>query len=150
MIGLVSAACILTAFWVVARAQFKIAKPADRMEIDDLLPRTSTELAAFIAFTLVAGCSWELLFRGYLMWALPPHLGLVGSVVVAATAYGVAHGYTNIRAFAASLASALLFTIAFAATKSLWWLMVVHCGLPLIAAMMAQAQRPALPAPTEP
>jgi membrane protease YdiL (CAAX protease family) len=84
----------------------------------------------------VAGVAWEVLFRGYLLWALTPRVGIVGAVFVASVAYGVAHGYKSPRQFTSSLVSALLFTIAYALTHSLWWLMLIHGGLPVMVGLI--------------
>ncbi|THD65134.1 CPBP family intramembrane glutamic endopeptidase [Phenylobacterium sp.] len=96
----------------------------------DLLPATRTELAGFVIRNLLIGFSWEVLYRGYLLWALSLSLGTPLAVLVAAAAYGVAHGYKDAKQFTGSLASALAFTLAYVGTHSLWWLMVIHAGLP--------------------
>jgi hypothetical protein len=43
----------------------------------------------------------------------------------------------------ASILSAFVFTVAYALTQSLWWLMVIHAGLPLtaVAAVLRQGRR---------
>jgi hypothetical protein len=53
--------------------------------------------------------------------------------VVAATAYGGAHGFRDIRQFGGSVVSALAFTMGYALTHSLWWLILIHTALPLLA-----------------
>jgi len=93
---------------------------------NDLLPRTRRELALFLCFALLAGCGWELLYRGFLIWLLLPCVGTIGTVCIAALAYGTAHGYKNRVQFLGSIVSAFAFTIAFVLTGSLWWLMLIH------------------------
>jgi membrane protease YdiL (CAAX protease family) len=105
-----------------------------------LLPQTGAEFCPFLVMSVVLGAGWELLYRGYLLWWLEPRVGMAGAILVAAAAYGVGHGFTNIRQFAGSLLAALVFTVAYAATQSLWWLMLIHVGLPLLAAA-AQARK---------
>ena len=81
---------------------------------------------------VVVGFAWELLYRGYLLWVLAPRLGIPLAVLLAAAAYGAAHGYKTPKQFAGSLASALVFTLADVVSHSLWWLMLVHAGLPVL------------------
>lgn len=132
MVGLAIAAFLLVALTVVrAIAKRKRQEPNDvkakeRLAKSELLPRTSPELALFLAFVTLAGCGWELLYRGFLIWFLAPHIGMIGAVCLAALAYGMAHGYKNRAQFIASLASAFAFTIGFVLTSSLWWLMLLH------------------------
>ena len=97
-----------------------------------MLPHASDEVPLFAAMILVAGIGWELLYRGFLLWFLPPFTGLWPAVAIAALAYGLAHGWHSGKRFAASLVSALLFTTGYALTHSLWWLILIHLGLPLI------------------
>jgi membrane protease YdiL (CAAX protease family) len=148
VVGIALAVCILLTLTFVMRAQLRSTKAPNSVDLD-ILPTTATEFSAFVAFSFVVGCSWEVLFRGYLLWALQPHIGLVFSVLLAAAAYGVAHGFKNTRIFLGSVLSALIFTVAYAATGSLWWLMLVHCGLPLIGAFASRAQRRRSGVPSE-
>jgi len=101
-------------------------KSAERFSKNQLLPRTRHELSLFLAFALLAGCGWELLYRGFLIWFLVPYVGTVVAVCIAALAYGAAHGYKNRKQFLASVISAFAFTVAFVVTGSLWWLMLIH------------------------
>jgi membrane protease YdiL (CAAX protease family) len=146
VIGIGLAVCILGGLSIAMWLRLRSAK-APITGASDVLPATPAEFAVFIAFSLIVGVSWELLFRGYLLWSLQPHIGLIPSVLLAAGAYGVAHGFKSPRAFAGSLLSALIFTAAYAATRSLWWLMIIHSGLPLLGAFASHAQRRAVPVP---
>jgi membrane protease YdiL (CAAX protease family) len=101
-----------------------------------LLPDTRMELWLFIAFSIVIGAGWEILFRGYLIWALEPRLTTMGAVIAAAAAYGLAHGYKTPRQLIGSLLAALIFTTGYVVTRSLWWLMLIHAGMPLLTALM--------------
>ncbi|MBS0558117.1 MAG: CPBP family intramembrane metalloprotease [Proteobacteria bacterium] len=97
-----------------------------RLEGNESLPRNRRELCLFLLFALLAGCGWELLYRGFLIWFLVPHTGTIGAICIAALAYAAAHGYKNRTQFIASIVSAFAFTIAFVLTASLWWLMLIH------------------------
>lgn len=101
-------------------------KARQKLAGNDLLPRNRNELVLFLGFAVLAGCGWELLYRGFLIWLLTPHIGTVGAVCIAALAYGAAHGFKSRAQFLGSLVSAFAFTIAFVLTASLWWLMLIH------------------------
>lgn len=83
-----------------------------------------------------------MLYRGYLWWILAPLLGSVGAVLVMGLSYGLAHGYRGRGALAASVVSALLFAAAYALTHSLWWLIVIHTGLPLVGLRVRRSSTP--------
>ena len=58
-----------------------------------------------------------------------PAIGITGAVIVAALAYGVGHGFKTWQQALGSAAAAFAFTIAFALTNSLWWLMAFHTAV---------------------
>jgi membrane protease YdiL (CAAX protease family) len=80
----------------------------------------------------------QLLYRGFLMLVLTP-----GAVILAALAYGAGHGYKSRGQFAGSIVSAFLFTIGYVLTGSLWWLMLLHMGLPLFGLISSSRARKA-------
>ena len=104
----------------------------DIAEAAELMPQTRQETALFIVLTLMIGFAWEVLYRGFLFWWLTPMTGIVGAVLIAGVAYGLAHGWENNRQGVGSIISALLFCIGYALTGSLWWLIIIHIALPLI------------------
>jgi hypothetical protein len=61
---------------------------------------------------------WELLYRGYLLWLLPPLMGMPAAVILAAVAYGLGHGASDWRSVAGATVSSFLFTIAYALSGS--------------------------------
>lgn len=99
-----------------------------------MLPRTAVELRWATVFVVAAGTGWEILYRGFLLWVLIPLIGVVGAVCVAAIAYGLAHGFKSRGQLIGSLGMSFAFTVAFALTGSLWWLMLLHvfAGAPLV------------------
>lgn len=109
------------------------AEQARKMAANDSFPwpATPTETAAFVGCVTLMCVAWELLYRGFLLLVLAPRFGLAPAIVAAALAYGVAHGYKNRAQFLMSIVSAFLFTLAYAWTHSLWWLIVVHVVFPL-------------------
>ncbi len=128
-ICLLGAALLLAVLAVAARRKENVSAE----DADDPFPQTTVERAAYILFAFAAGSGWEILYRGFLLWFLTPLVGIIAAVGVAALAYGVAHGVKDRRMMMASIASALVFTTAFSVTHELWWLMLIHTGLPLIA-----------------
>jgi membrane protease YdiL (CAAX protease family) len=132
LIGLCIAAAVLIALVVSTLLSKQASGSVAPQGALDLMPQTRSEVWLFVTFSVVAGVAWETLYRGFLLWALTPHVGSIVAIGIAAIAYGLAHGYTSLGAFAGSLAGALLFTTAYALTQSLWWLIMLHAGLPLI------------------
>ncbi len=106
---------------------------AQRAQMDDagMISKTPVELCLFVVVTFVIGCGAEILFRGFLLWAFAPLTGVAGAVVLAALAYGIGHGFKSWKQALGSVVSAFAFTIAYALTHSLWWLMLIHTALPL-------------------
>jgi len=89
---------------------------------------------------------WEVLYRGFLLLVLTPVIGLPLAIAASALAYGIGHGYENPKQLIGSIISAFFFTIAYAWTQSLWWLILVHVFIPLStipAVMRAQRRQPA-------
>lgn len=113
-------------------------KPAlpGSMEAEALeqLPKTLPELRLAVLAAFGLGFGWEVLYRGYLMFALAPAMGTAAAVALAALSYAIGHGDKTVRRFAGSAVAALAFTIAYAVTGTLWWLILLHAGLPLLAA----------------
>ena len=137
-IGLAIAVALLVAFAV---AQFigklrhrtpDVKTEAKWLEDNAVLPRTRRELALFLVMAVLLGCGWEVLYRGFLLWLLVPHIGTIGAICVAAIAYGFAHGYKGHQQCTMAVAMAFAFTIAFVLTHSLWWLMLIHTAMPII------------------
>lgn len=138
-IGLAIAIVALATVGTMSR--LKSPSQATEEATRSILPQSPKERQLFLVFTLVIGSGWELLYRGYLLWVLEPRIGTIAAVILAAAAYGVAHGYKDARMFAGSLVAAFVFMIGYALTRSLWWLMLLHTGLPLIGAFVSKADR---------
>ena len=143
LIGLGLAAILLIALLVIGLTIKPRAK-AEAAPEPALLPETPAEWRLFLVSMPIIAIAWELLYRGYLVWALEPRFGTVLAVLLPALAYGVAHGYRGRNQFIGSIVAALLFTIGFVLTRSLWWLIVIHIALPLFGAFaQRKISRPA-------
>lgn len=112
----------------------KLLEQRQSLEDAGLMIRSPADLLSFVALMLLVGCGSEILFRGFLVWAFAPLAGIAGAVVIAALAYGMGHGFKTWAQLAGSIAAAFAFTIAYALTHSLWWLMVVHSSAGMVGA----------------
>jgi hypothetical protein len=104
-------------------------------------PESRDEVLAYVALTPFAGFGWEILYRGFLLWWLTPMVGMVGAVVIASFAYGLSNGWKNRTRGLGSILWAFLFTIGYALTGSLWWLIAVHTALPLYGLLVCWRSR---------
>ena len=147
--GLIAAACLIVGLHVAGMAWERFMTPAareaQRRKLADASlpwPDTTAESVAFVLSTSLMCAGWEVLYRGFLLLVLAPHVGLPLAVAAAALAYGVAHGYKSRGQLIGSIVSAFVFTIAYAWTHSLWWLMAIHVAMPLSAlASVRKARR---------
>lgn len=103
------------------------------------LPRTRIETLAYLVTMVGMTATWELLFRGYLLLVLTPFTGLPLAVALAAVSYGAGHGYQSAKQFFSSIFAAFAFTIGYAVTGNLWWLIVLHAAAPV--AMLYAARK---------
>lgn len=151
--GLCFAVLLLGGLWLVANVIERRKTPEARVESERKVldssfpwPRNGSEILTFIMSTSIMTAAWEILYRGFVLLLLTPHTGLPLAIAISALAYGIGHGYTNPKQLLASIVSAFVFTIAYAMTHSLWWLIVIHAGLPLAsipAVLRAQQRREA-------
>lgn len=142
LVGLGLAAVIVPGVLVAAR---RITPPSDAAAVDrvlSLLPQGRRDWLALSLFVLIGLAGAEILYRGFLMWWLAPRIGLAGAVAVAALAYAGAHGFRDVKSLVASFGAALAFTIAYVATGSLWWLMILHGAAPFAGIASAARLRP--------
>ncbi len=143
LIGLAIAAVLLALLALPALMARQGQPIVNRPGRADVLPKTPAETRIYVAFAFTAGIGWEILYRGFLLWALTPLVGLWGAVVIAAIAYGLAHASRKLGSLAGAIISSFLFTIGYALTGSLWWLILVHVGLPLAGLLTMRANRSA-------
>lgn len=138
--GLIFAVLLLAGLWVAGNLVERRRTPEALAEDDEKLLESSfpwpcnlKEASAFAVSMLIVTAGWEVLYRGFLLLQLTPNIGLPLAVVASALAYGVGHGYQNPKQLIGSVVSAFAFTIAYAWTQSLWWLILLHVGVPLSA-----------------
>jgi len=151
--GLGCAVLLLCGLWAIGSMIERRKTPQARAEDErkmlassPIWPRNLAEAFAFAASMLIVTGGWEVLYRGFLLLVLTPVIGLPLSIAASALAYGIGHGYVNPKQLAGSIISAFFFTIAYAWTQSLWWLILIHVFIPLStipAVMRAQRRQPA-------
>lgn len=93
------------------------------------LPASRLERRWFVAVCLSAGICEEVIYRGFLIryfTEAPLALPSAAAIVLAATAFGIAHGYQGLVGIVATAVTALLMTFAFVAAEHLWFPMVLH------------------------
>jgi membrane protease YdiL (CAAX protease family) len=98
------------------------------------LPRTREERWWFAAMCVTVGVCEEIIFRGFLtryLHDLPLGLGLLGAVLVAALIFAIDHGYQGWRGILGTGILALVMTLLFFATGSLWVPILLHALLDL-------------------
>lgn len=149
--GMLAAALLLAALIVASAIHERKLTPEKRATYHQELlasplplPQAAQHVLPFIASITIMTAAWEILYRGFLLLVLSPWVGLPGAIVISSVAYGVAHGYTTARQLMLSIVMALLFTGAYAMSGSLWWLIVIHAGLPLTGMLSLMLTRPAL------
>lgn len=110
----------------------------DRLQI---LPRTPHERAIFPLVALVASPTEELLFRGYLMWALTPFVSVWGAVAISSIMFGLMHAYQGRQGVVRTTLIGVAFGAGFALTQSLWWLMLAHTLINIFGGVVAERVR---------
>lgn len=138
LIGLCLAILFLLAMASIARRH----APSPAALTNTLLPVTPEERRAFVPVVLAAGIGWELLYRGFLLFFLTPHIGVLAAVLLAALSYALAHAPRDARQALGAAISALLFCVAYTLTGSLWWLIILHVGMPLTTIYVRQPSEP--------
>ena len=93
------------------------------------LPHSRRELGWFIALSLSAGFCEEFLFRGYLIWALQPLLGLWGGSGLSVVAFALVHSYQGREGILKTGTVAILFTLVVLGCGSLWPAIALHVVL---------------------
>ena len=95
-------------------------------DLDPVLPHTPLEFRTFLALSVTAGICEELLFRGFLIWALRPWLGWWGAALLGAGIFGLAHAYQGRKGIVRASIAGLAITLVYALTGSLLPCMALH------------------------
>ena len=128
---------LVVAFAVIqARPILRLAGNKDQVRVkmgapnlERLLPHTGTELHLWIGASLSAAVGEEFVFRGYLIWAFQPLLGLWGAAGLSVVAFALAHAYQGARGMLITGIGAILFVGVVLVLDSLWPAIVLHAIL---------------------
>lgn len=90
------------------------------------LPKTQSEFHLFQLTIVIGAIGEEILFRGFLFWALPPIFGIWGTAIITAVAFALGHLYQGWKGLVESAAVSLVYAFAYVLTESLWWLILAH------------------------
>ena len=104
------------------RKRVQMANP----DVARMAPRAGSEMGLWLALSLTAGICEEFIFRGYLIWAFQPVLGLWGAAALSLAAFAMAHAYQGPKGMVAVAVLGLLFTLAVLCFGSLWPAMALH------------------------
>jgi membrane protease YdiL (CAAX protease family) len=99
--------------------------------VEEIMPRTGTEMRWFGAMSVTAGICEELLYRGFLIAYLAVLLGTWPAVVAGAVIFAFGHLYQGVTNAAKSAVFALLAGVLYVACGSLLWPMILHAALDL-------------------
>jgi membrane protease YdiL (CAAX protease family) len=132
-IGLVLsfAAVSVRPFIRVAKAKRPIKVKVGNPSMQKVMPRGNTEIGWWTAVSISAGFFEELVFRGYLIWAFQPFLGLWGAAALSALVFALGHSYQGMQGIVSTGVGAVVFTLIVLALGSLWPAIVVHAMLDL-------------------
>ncbi len=100
VVAAVFAAVMLHQQWSsVARLSPKrlLAMRTRMVKLAELSPHTARELGWFRWVSITAGVCEEVIYRGYLPWALQPWLGMWGAAAVVLAGFTAAHAYQGRR-----------------------------------------------------
>ena len=66
---------------------------ARQAAVSPLIPHNQVERAWFVPVAITAGLCEEFIYRGFLLWAFRPLLGLWGAALASTVSFGFAHAY---------------------------------------------------------
>ena len=103
---LVSCVFVAAVLWLLVAQTRSIAKLSEEKRLalrprlgalEVLVPRLRGEYQWFVALSVTAGVCEELLYRGFLVWAIQPWTGLWAAAAISVALFGVAHAYQGAK-----------------------------------------------------
>jgi len=125
-LGLVVAFAIFSVRPVVRIARTRRRIKMGNPHVEKYSPHTRSELGWWVAASLSAGFCEELVFRGYLIWAFQPMLGLWGAAAFSLVVFAAGHSYQGAKGLLASGAIGGLLTLVVLILGSLLPAMALH------------------------
>ena len=105
--------------------------------VERLSPHTRSELSWWVAVSLSAGFCEEFIFRGYLIWAFQPVLGLWGAAGFSVVVFAAAHAYQGAKGILATGVVGSLLTLVVLISGSLWPAIALHALTDIGAGLVA-------------
>lgn len=96
------------------------------------VPHTRAEYFNFQLVAVTAGICEELIYRGFLVWALQPWLTLWGAALASVVSFGFAHAYQGRRGAVGAGAAGAMFAVLAILTGSILPGMVLHALVDLL------------------
>jgi len=94
--------------------------------MEQLAPRTGRELAVWAAVAVTAGVAEEAFFRGHLLAAATPGLGLPAAAGLSVVLFALGHAYQGVRGVLVTGAIGIHLTLVVLVLDSLWPAMALH------------------------
>ena len=107
--------------------------------LNPLMPRTRRELDLFVALLLVAACSEEILFRGYLTAYLANYMSFVIAATLSVLVFAIGHLYQGAKGVVQTMIIGAICMIFYVSTGSLWPGVVLHGALNFVSAHVGYA-----------
>lgn len=135
--GFLVAAVIVRLFMLQARKVREVLKrpeAAARLRekfafAEPLVPETNGERRGFWLVSMTAGICEEIIFRGFLIWLITAHLGLVAAVIISSIIFGYNHIYLGVAQVPRTAIVGLLLALVVLASGSLWLAMLIHAAV---------------------
>ncbi|MEM7280558.1 MAG: CPBP family intramembrane glutamic endopeptidase [Pseudomonadota bacterium] len=119
-------------------------------DLADFMPVTKRDSFWFRWVSINAGFTEELIFRGYVMWALEPVMGLAMAAVMTVVIFTFAHSYQGLKQVPAIGLASVLTIIIFLVSDSLLVPIVFHVVLDLVQGVYLKAILQSQPTSDEP
>lgn len=115
---------------------------AQQPGVDTAMPKTAAEMRSFRLVALTAGITEEILFRGFLIWALAHWMPLWGAVALALAIFTLAHLYQETaRALAGVAFAGAVMTVLVLLSGSLLPAIILHAAIDLAGGEMVWTAR---------
>jgi membrane protease YdiL (CAAX protease family) len=101
-----------------------------------LVPHTRTEYRWFVALSITAGVCEELLYRGFLTWALASYMPVVAAILIVSVTFGFGHAYLGRRGIINAAVVGLVMSIVVLASGWLIPAMVIHALIDISSAIV--------------
>ncbi len=102
-----------------------------------LIPVTGLEKLGFTALSLTAGFAEELVYRGFLLWALTHATGSITlAVVISSALFGIMHAYQDVAGAARAAVVGAILAAPVVATGSLLPSMIAHAGMDVVSGLL--------------